>query len=254
MAGFLFALVTQTERVRTEQLYSMAKALEVNAIECANVWGKATPAIVVIDDVKHLPNSCHPVIFMDEHVNKDYLAVHSWDWWRQGPAASVFVAHTSGVVTGRYSACEAASHEIVEAIVNPEVNLWVDHGERPGVQMALEVADMVQDHYYIGVDGAQFPVSNFVTPAYFRKDLLDPTAAEAFLSGSTFDRLGTLKKPFAIGPEGYAILRSSLTNNRWSEYGSTYRPKPQHKGSRTSRMVPTSAPQAPTSKRRLFDW
>lgn len=114
---------------------------------------------------------------------------------------------------------ESACHEIAEAMVDPQVNLWVDRPGVPGVQMALEIADMTQDTYEIDVDGEKWHVANFVTPAYFESRFLDPAVCARFLaSGGRFDWAGRMTHPGQILPTGYAIQRRAKEGGGWSTY------------------------------------
>lgn len=209
--SYLFALISQTKLVRTSDLFRLSRALEQNAADCARAWGKAPPAIVVCDVVEKLPLTAQPVVFLDNGTDPSALAIHYWDPLR-GPAARVFVESASGFNTGDHSVCESASHEILEALVDPMTRLWADHPDparkRQHVQMALEVADPVQDHYTVQCNGTDWKVSNFVTPQYFDPGFNDLAAMQTLRKhGGSLDFMGNLKKPGEIGPFGYAVLR-----------------------------------------------
>ena len=210
---FMFALITETPLVSNEDLVAMRPALESNAAHCADAWGLRRPVVEVWDSKRKLPHNVYPLVFVDEGGDPGTLAVHYWDPVRGGPGGRVYVHRGSGLNRGRNSWSEAASHEVVEALVDPDLLYWVDHPNpvraAAGDQLAVEVADFVQDHYEIHVASGAWRVSNFVTPDYFRRELYEgDRLRERFLAeGGKFDRLGTIKKPGQIGPEGYAILR-----------------------------------------------
>jgi hypothetical protein len=209
--SYLFALISETPLVRPGDLYRLAEALEVNGQHCAALWGTADPAIVVVDSRARLPRSCHPIVFVDGEGDPGALAVHYWDPVRSGPAARVYVDRGSGLNSGDYSVCEAASHEVTEALVDPRVNLWADHPTRAPVQVAIEVADPVQDTYeVVGRDGTRWRCTNFVTPQWFDPQFADPLQrARLRDAGLGFDYAQRLSEPGEVGPEGYVILRSS---------------------------------------------
>jgi hypothetical protein len=201
---YTFALCDPERLFRPGDLWAMAQALELNAAHCADAWGLARPAVKLIDDASYLPTfaNCHPVVLVGEGQpsKPGALAHHGWDWVRNVTTSRVYVHRSSGLRTGRYSVCEAAAHEVTEALVDPLVNQWRRHPQEPGVEVALEIADPVQDTYDVEVEwrgrNSTWPVANFVLPAWF-----DATAS------GPYDHKGTLKEPGQLGPEGYAILR-----------------------------------------------
>lgn len=216
-----FALATVSKLITRAELYELSAPLEANARHCAKAWGKEPPAIVVVDKPEEMPRGCCPVIFLDDTTeDAGALAVHYVDPARFLPAARVYCDRSSGLRHGRYSICEAAAHEVTEALCDPYVNLWADMPGRDGVQVAIEVADPVQTHYTIHYAGHDWPVANFVTPAWFDSRLWDTAARAAFLDGGgRFDHSGELHSPGQIGPEGYAVLRQRDDSGwrTWSE-------------------------------------
>lgn len=207
MKNLHVVLVSETPDIKTGELYELAKALRLNGQHCAEAWGHAPPAVDVIDKLGKIPPGAHPILFIDSTSEK-FLAHHYHDPLRNGPAARVFVPMATGMNRGRGSVAEAASHELVEMMVDPAVNLWVDMPGDPGIQVALENADPVQTHYKARVCGTDWFVSNFVTPFWFNGDLFNPEkAAEFRRRGGKFDHSGELQFAGEIGPEGYAILR-----------------------------------------------
>ena len=236
--AYLFALITETALVTPADLYRLSKPLEQNAQHCAADWGREAPAVVVCDARATLPTFCQPIVFLDDQSDDGFLAVHYWDPVRLAPAARVYVNRASGFVSGRHSVSEGASHEIVEALVDPRCDLWTDcPGRDPDVEIALEIGDPVQDAYLI--DGVA--VTNYVTPAYFDTRLVDPVVSRRFLEqGGKFDRLGTLRLPGTIGPEGYAVFRDRT--HVWSEradgqFARNDKPGADHPWGRTVRRI-----------------
>ncbi len=216
-----FVLATETSDVTGLDLYHLAKALEINGRHCAEAYSKVPPAIDVIDDYKQLSHfdDPHPIVFFDHGGDTGVLANHYYDPLRKGPAARVFVHRASGFNNGRNSVAEAASHELVEAMVNPAVNLWADYADPDApanMQVAYENADPVQTHYEIEVRGTKWKMSNFVTPHWFRQKLSEPDTLFSFLkAGGRFDHSGELEAPGEIGPEGYIVTRTPRDNGGW---------------------------------------
>lgn len=229
--GFHFALISETPDVTTADLYRLAGALEINGRHCAEAWSKQPPAIDVIEHRRKLPRGVHPIVFVDgSDTVGSGLAHHYYDPLRSGPAARVFCGKSTGFNRGRSSAAELASHELVEAMVDPMVNLWIDHPEpdrRESVQMSLEIADMVQTHYMVEARGDTWPMANFVTPDYFRQWLAEnPQRLAAFFeAGGKLDWCGEIKRPGQIGRSGYAILREPRASGGWRVWPEDWRGK-----------------------------
>jgi hypothetical protein len=184
-----FVLITETSLVSESDLYKIAKDTERNVGDCAQAWGRERPAVDVIHAKSALPDFCQPILFVDDDtLDPGALAVHYWDPVRLGPAGRVFVNRCDNILI-------PTGHELCEALVDPQCNLWSDAPSRPGVQIALEICDPVQDAY---VNGA-----NFVLPAYFGGP------------GDRWDWAGRLPGPGSIGPNGYAIFQDNT--HRWTE-------------------------------------
>jgi len=104
------------------------------------------------------------------------------------PMAKVFVKTT---LKQKDKVSVAASHELVEMLVDPAANLY-STGPKKRRLYDYEVADPVEDLFF-ELDGVA--MTNFVYPSYF----------EMFhKKGSTrFDHMGVLKRPFEIHKDGY---------------------------------------------------
>lgn len=216
----VFALISETKLVSQKELYLLSRAMKRNASDCAKAWGLAVPEVVAVDrwaELDQYPN-VHPVVFTEDETVPDALAVHYWDVDRHGPAARVYVELSSGLTSGRYSIAEATGHEITEAMVNPRVNLWADMPGEPGTQMAFEIADPVQDAYRVLIDGTEWPLANFVYPEYFEGRYQGDALKTYWERGGRFDMRGTIRKPFGIGPEGYAIMRRQKRDGSYTTY------------------------------------
>lgn len=139
------------------------------------------------------------MVFLDASDIQGALAYH--DEEQDTPLAKVFV----GTIRQNGSSLTvAASHELVEMLVDPLCNCYaVTHD--PQRLMAYEAADPVEDDS-LGFEVDGFTMSDFVYPAWF--DATRP-------AGSTkFDHQGVLSEPFQVHSGGYVI---TLTNGAVNE-------------------------------------
>jgi hypothetical protein len=128
---------------------------------------------------------------------------HDMDSNLRLPVGYVFVTEEDGRPRQQWSV--TLSHEILELIANPHVNILVDAphphpGSRPSnprVFVEREVCDPVKDSRYT-VDGV--PVSNFVLPLYFLEDG-DQNERVDFLG--ELDAYGQWLTSFGMMPGGY---------------------------------------------------
>jgi hypothetical protein len=147
------------------------------------------------------------MVFLDNADQPGALAYH--DLTPDGlPQSKVFVKTT---LDNHDLVSVSASHELVEMLVDPAINLMTT-GPDPKLVYAYESADPVEALSF-NVNG--IPMTDFVYPAYF----------EVFhKAGSVqFDRLKKVKKPFEILSGGYQII---LKNGKWSQvFGSASKKK-----------------------------
>lgn len=188
----LFALISFSRFVKPHELYEMAKALEINGGHCAAAWGRAQPAVVVCYDPDSLPPGTVPVLFIDDQTPDGILADHWWDSRNLRASARVYMTAGTQLNSGPESASESAGHEVLEALIDPEINQWVTRDD--GIEVALEVCDPVQTSYTVRVGETDWLVPNFVTPAWFELD-----------EGHAYDYLEELNGPWEVGPVGYVI-------------------------------------------------
>jgi hypothetical protein len=171
--------------------------------DVAPVWG--TPAKLVKS--KDFLAGKWAIVFLDDADQPGALAYH--DLTPDGlPLAKVFVKTT---LANDDLVSVSASHELVEMLVDPAINLMTT-GPDPKLVYAYESADPVEELTYL-VNG--IAMTDFVYPSYF----------EIFhKAGSVqFDRLKKVKKPFQILPGGYQII---FKNGKWTQvYGSAAKRK-----------------------------
>ena len=167
------------------------------------VWG--TPAKLVKSD-DFIPGKW-AMVFLDDADQAGALAYH--DLTPDGlPEAKVFVKTT---LDNGDLVSVSASHELVEMLVDPAINLMTT-GPDPKLVYAYESADPVEALSYL-VNG--IAMTDFIYPAYF----------EVFHKpGSVqFDRLKKVNKPFQILSGGYQII---FKNGKWTQvFGSESKKK-----------------------------
>jgi hypothetical protein len=160
----------------------------------APVWG--APARLVVS--KGFRKNAWAMVFLDDADQPGALAYH--DLTPSGlPLAKVFVKTT--LANGDLVSV-SASHELVEMLVDPAINL-MSTGPDPKVVYAYESADPVEELRF-NVNG--IAMSDFVYPSYF----------EGFHKpGSVpFDQMRAVSRPFEILKGGYQII---LKNGKWTQ-------------------------------------
>jgi len=180
-------------------LDKLIKALQVYVDKhVVPVWG--TPAKLV--KTTDFQPGAWAIVFLDDADSPGALAYH--DLTPDGlPQSKVFVKTT---VDAGELVSVSTSHELVEMLVDPAINLMTTGPDAKAVY-AYESADPVESETF-PVNG--IPMSDFVYPAYF----------EAFHApGSVkFDHLGKVSKPFEVLKGGYQIV---FKGGKWSQtYGS----------------------------------
>jgi hypothetical protein len=160
------------------------------------VWG--TPArLVKTTDFK---KGAWGVVFLDTADQANALAYH--DLTPDGfPLSKVFV---KTIAEGKASLSVATSHELVEMLVDPAINMLTT-GPDTKAAYAYEAADPVEDDSLaFSVNG--FKMTDFIYPSYF----------EIFRKpGSTkFDYRGKVGRPFQVLSGGYQIV---FKNGKWSQ-------------------------------------
>lgn len=137
-----------------------------------------------------------------------------------------------------YSISVTLSHEVLEMLADPDVNLLVQDGSRANRFWAYEACDAVEaDELGYDINGVR--VSNFVTPDYF----------ETFRTSGRFDYLGQLAGPVPrLTPGGYmayvengvwnqVFAQSQVSGERTALHRARYRSRPGVGGRRYRRML-----------------
>jgi len=162
------------------------------------VW--ATPANLVKSN--DFIKGAWAMVFLDDADAPGALAYH--DLTPDGfPESKVFVRTT---LQNGDLVSVSASHELVEMLVDPAINLMSTGPDLKAVY-AYESADPVEA---LSFPVADIPMSDFVYPSYF----------EMFHAPSSvpFDSMGKVSRPFQILTGGYQIV---MKNGVWKQvYGS----------------------------------
>ena len=117
------------------------------------------------------------------------------------PLSKVFV---KTIADAGASLSVAASHELVEMLVDPAINL-LSLGPDPKAAYAYESADPVEAES-LGFKVNGFLMTDFVYPSYF-ENFHKPNSTK-------FDQRGKVTKPFQILPGGYQLV---FKNGQWSQ-------------------------------------
>jgi hypothetical protein len=155
------------------------------------VWGIETVKLTVTSGP--VPNTWG-MVFLDTADAPGALAYHTDETL---PLAKVFL---KTIIDAGESISVAASHELVEMLVDPLCNKTIDYN---GSTLAFEAADPVEETVFM-VNA--YPMSDFVYPAYF-----DSIAA----FGVQFDQCNSVVKPFDLARGGYQSLCGS--DGVWTE-------------------------------------
>ena len=154
----------------------------------APVWG--TPAKLVRST--GFLKGAWAIVFLDTADSPGALAYH--DLTPDGfPLSKVFV---KTILDDQSSVSVATSHELVEMLVDPAINIW-SMGPESGVFYAYETADPVEaEADAFKVDG--IAMTDFVYPSYF-EDFRKPRSTQ-------FDYTKKVSRPFQILKGGYQII------------------------------------------------
>jgi hypothetical protein len=158
------------------------------------IWGTPAKLIKTTD----FQAGAWAMIFLDNADQAGALAYH--DLTPDGlPESKVFVKTT---LDNGDLVSVSASHELVEMLVDPAINMLTTGPDRTTVY-AYESADPVE--------ALSFPVngiamSDFVYPSYF-EDFRQPNSVQ-------FDQMNQVTQPFQILQGGYQL---TLTNGQWNQ-------------------------------------
>jgi len=162
----------------------------------APVWG--TPARLA--RTTGFKQGAWAFVFLDTADQANALAYH--ELTPDGfPLSKVFV---KTIADAGASLTVAASHELVEMLVDPAINL-LSLGPDPKAAYAYEAADPVEADS-LGFKVSGMLMTDFVHPSYF-ESFRKPNSTK-------FDYRGKVTRPFQILPGGYQLV---FKNGQWSQ-------------------------------------
>jgi hypothetical protein len=190
------AVVNASSIVGAEDARRMVDACAEQLTEFCAAWSRLPIALSLYGAKSDVPPGMPLIVLVDYADDPGALAYHTEEG--DGAISGIVGCRTcmdagGGILAGGPSISSALSHEVLEAAVDPFVDLWCDVDGRKSI--AFEVCDPVQDESYTiaGVD-----VSSYVLPAWF-----DQRAPK----GTRFDRQGSLSAPFTRTAGGYYVQR-----------------------------------------------
>lgn len=188
------AVVNRSAHVRPAELRRMvaASALQIRR-DVAPAWGRLPVPVRAHPSADEAPDDALVITLCDRPADPEgLLGLHDEVAAQGRPYGEVY---PNRILDAGESISHVLSHEILEAFINPDINLWAEG--RPGEMWAYEICDPVHaDGYPIDVSGHEVLVANFVHPSWF--DLQRSP-------GAPLDHLRLLRRPFQIRPRGYAI-------------------------------------------------
>jgi hypothetical protein len=184
------AVVNRSRRVRDRELQRVVRALQKQIDrDFFPLWGWR--ANLVLQRSQAARPRAMKLILANRPDEEDALGYHFLDGV---PLTYVFTEDERGRPVEWHS---VASHEALEMIADPGVNLYADgfyrqDGRRRRAFIAYEVCDPVQGDGY-RVDGIR--VSDFVVPEWFEPDRPAKSMQFSFC--------GAVAAPFQVAPRGY---------------------------------------------------
>lgn len=212
----LIALLNNSVRYKTKPniLRQIAEAVDKQlSTQVAAGWGVSPWNCQFIEDISKVPVGAYRLVIFDSADQANALGYHGQDALGN-PYGRVFVnpiiSNGGTDILGSLSVSAVVSHEACEIMLNPEINCW--RQDKSGILYCQELCDAVQgDTYNINISNGSVAVSNFLLPAWFDY---------APVTGSKFDFMGRLSRPFSLSRGGYVIMMSNgkITN----KFGSVY--------------------------------
>jgi hypothetical protein len=195
------AVVNRSKDVGDAQARAMARTCQLQVEKhVAPLYAFVPWPVRLYKREKDVPQDALLIVLLEDEKGADALGYH--DETPQGRrygrvfTRPILEDPEGSVHTTPYSVSTILSHEVLEAFVDPDCNIWAEG--KPGQMYAYEACDPVQeDAYRMVVDGHRMYVSNFVLPTWF--DLEYP-------AGTRFDYMRRVKKPFKMTAGGYAIF------------------------------------------------
>ncbi|HMG34590.1 MAG TPA: hypothetical protein VKM94_11680 [Blastocatellia bacterium] len=205
MANTKIAVINSSTVLSDNQIQAALPALQTQIHrDFAPAWGVDADLVFVPKKQKPAPGMWWLVV-LDDTDEATALGYH--DVTNQGlPLGKVF-AGTDLKFGNEWTV--TMSHELLEMLVDPEINLTVFVESQPGGRLyAYEVCDACEaDNLAYKIDGVL--VSDFVFPSWF----------ESFRKkgSAQFDQAKRIQKPFQLLPGGYIGIYDVLSGNGWQQ-------------------------------------
>ncbi|MFF4902316.1 hypothetical protein [Streptomyces sp. NPDC001068] len=223
------AVVNHSSRISDGdvQLAARACATQVRR-DVAPEWGVKPLSVVYMEKNAPVPPGAYVIGVFDDSDQAGALGWHTKDGdaiYGKVFAGPVF-DNGGSALEGELSVSAVLSHEVLEAYLDPRVQLWASDAD--GALWAYEVCDPVENFAYeVKVGGRKVSVSDFVTQAWF----------DSQSTGEAYDFLEKLTKPFEIAEGGYAV---KMTDGKVDQvYGARFaewkKPGKAHELSRMAR-------------------
>lgn len=204
----LLAIVNQSKRVSDEQVQLMARGVYHQLhYDVAPAWNIKAPAVVAYnaEGIASVPPGAYTLVVLDNPDDANALGWHS-----EGPDGQIFgrvfvdpvLDNKGAVLAGDLSVTSVLSHEAIEAMLDPRVNLWAEGPD--GKLYAVECCDAVESYSYTTrVHGTELSLSDFLLPAWF-----DLSPAKGSPTHFTAERSAVEASlaPFTLAKDGYSIV------------------------------------------------
>lgn len=196
------------------------------------IWG-VDAELTIIPKGSQTPTGSWWLVILDDSDQANALGYH--DLTSEGlPMGKVFAASD---LTAGTSWTVTASHELLEMLADPNINLtvFVQNTNTAGLLYAYEVCDACEDDS-LGYLIDNILVSDFVYPSWF----------ESFRAeGSTqFDRQKKMQKPFQLLAGGYIGVFNVSAGSGWQQQTAETRPTNlRHRGAVGTRRERRSVPR-----------
>ena len=223
------AVINQSTLVALDEIRRVTAALQKQLDgDYAAIWGLT--ARLEVHEPASVPPDAWQLVVLDDSDQANALGYHELTSSGR-PLGKVFVrsVQQSG---GAWSV--AASHELLEMMADPDINLAAE-GYAPNDRSrtafyAYENCDPVEGDVY-DIDGVS--VSDFAYPEFFE---IEPAG------GARFDQLALVKAPFTLRPGGYMSYILIGKGEGWKQiFGDASRAAfllPRPGGRRFQRMMP----------------
>lgn len=202
------AIVNSSSMVKDADVKVMVDAIQIQLTKhVLPAWNMQEATIKFYADVKTIPNQAWVIYVIDndpqvegalgfhEEVSDQVVGyIMCQPILSNGGTVLAFDAKNPGA----YTVSGTLSHEVIEAIGDPDTNSYYDDG---AMSWCGELCDTVEQiGYGIKVGGVEVAVSDFVLPSFF-----NPSGVLS--KDGPFNYLGSVKRPFTILDGGYAIIR-----------------------------------------------